>query len=203
LDCGGNGIVTTTTVSRSVVSCVGTLSVLLALTGCPPDPVILCRNEVVPPQTYEVTLGTTFATPTTCGDLDSLATGSVLAMTVGSTLRQLDCWAIEADVGLPASVDVTGPAPYSIGGNHQTSVGVFLKNVTMSGCSGIMEIAIRETRAADGGTEFVLERAFQTDNAENCPAFTGGTGHHWCGDAWIATVAPPPISDRASRRGQT
>lgn len=176
-----------------IVSWAGVLVALLTLTGCPPSPTVACRNVVVAnTTTYEITLGPTSVTSTTCGNLDSLATGSVLSMTVGSTLRQLDCWAIEADVALPPSVEVTGRAPYAIGGNHQTAVGVFLSNVNISGCSGILEITLREFRAADGGSDFFLERDFQTNGAENCPAFAGVTGHHGCGDAWIATVSPTP-----------
>jgi hypothetical protein len=174
----------------SLARAIGALAMLLAVTGCPPDPKIGCFASVNP-GTYQITLAQLHSTDPGCGALDSLGVGSVVTMTVIATKRQFDCWANEAEVTLPG-VEATGPAPYAIGGNHQTSLGVAVKTVAIGSCTGTHEIALKETIASDGGARFFLQRDFLTSNAEDCPTFMAATGTALCADVWTATVTPSP-----------
>jgi hypothetical protein len=175
----------------------------LAVAGCwslePPLPGIGdCAGEAVNPGTYQITLAQVYgSTEATCGALDSIGPGSVLSMTITSKRKQFDCWTYQADVTLPTSIQTSGPAPNAIGGDHRTSLGVFVSAVAIGSCTGIFEIDLKERRTyggADGAveTDFYVERYFLTQDAGSCPS-VGMIGAFRCVDAWLATVTPSPI----------
>ena len=110
--------------------------------GLPRIPEPGCSGPVKPGD-YQVTLDekkTTQSTVPSCGELDSIAVGLTLPVTIGSMRQQLDCAAYEAEVTLSSSVVVLGPTFSVYTDNHQSSIGVFVKKVDISGCTGTLEI---------------------------------------------------------------